>query len=135
MAILKFNYIRKSKTSKIQARKTLAYNEADKEEDKRILFDKNGPLTEEEALLRIDEAAPNVLFFRLMLSPDGKTENKEKNLDLWQLADDLVAWLEKKLERDIPYIGAVHNNTNTPHVHTILLVERFGREKPITVPI
>jgi hypothetical protein len=42
MAVLKFNYIKRSKTSKIQARKTLAYNEADKEENKRILFDKMG---------------------------------------------------------------------------------------------
>jgi hypothetical protein len=71
----------------------------------------------------------------MMLSPDVKTENKEKDLDLWELTDKLVMWLEKKLGRDIPYIGAVHNNTENPHVHTILLVERFGREKPITVPV
>src|SRR4051794_19139457 len=123
MPYLDLNYIRRRGTAaKQEARETLGYNHnrpgSDNEEEGRILFGTNGvPLTEEEALKLIDGASKQTLFWRMILSPDPNRENKDKILDLQQLTDDLAKYLKVELQRPIPYIGVVHNNTNIPHVH------------------
>src|SRR3954469_8695294 len=136
MPFLKLKYIHRGKSSKTKAKKALGYNCDKKKEEGRILFDQNGkPMTEEEALAKIVAAPKNVLFWKMILSPDVKTENIEKSLDLWLLTEKLVEYLKTKLNRDIPLIGAVHNNTDNPHVHAILLIERHGWEMLITRPM
>ena len=137
MPYLDLSYIHRGKTAKQEARETLGYNHnrpgSDNEEEERILFGEDGvPLTEEEAEELIKNASKNTLFWKMILSPDPNSENKEKLLDLQQLTGDLVNYLKKELKRPVPYIGVVHNNTDIPHVHAILLIERFGREMLIT---
>jgi hypothetical protein len=71
----------------------------------------------------------------MILNPDPKTEDKDKTTDLWKLTKELVQWLEQTLEREIPFIAAEHDDhTDLKHIHAILLIERFGRKKMITVP-
>jgi hypothetical protein len=138
MPYLDLNYIRRGKAAKREARETLGYNHNrpgsdNEEEEGRILFGTDGiPMSEEKALELIENASKQTLFWRMKLSPDPNSENKDKLLDLQQLTDDLVSYLKKELKRPVPYIGVVHNNTNIPHVHAILLIERFGREMLIT---
>ena len=130
-----FNYIPHNKFARKAAKETLGYNETRKGKDgediERKLFGNTGPLTKEQAEWLIEHAAKNTYFFRWILSPDPNGENGEKNLDLWQLARDGVAWLEERLHRhgEIQLIGAEHNDhTGIPHIHAILLIERRGRE-------
>src|SRR4051812_43660206 len=136
MPFLKLKYIHWGKNSKTKAENALGYNCDKKKEEGRILFDQNGkPMTEEEAIAKIVMAPKNVLFWKMILSPDVKTENIGKTLDLWILTKKLVEYLKTKLNRDIPLIGAVHNNTDNPHVHALLLIERHGWEMLITKPM
>jgi hypothetical protein len=138
MPYLDLSYIHRGKTAKREAHETLGYNHnrpgSDNEEGEgRILFGTDGkPMSEKEALELIENASKNTLFWKMILSPDPNSENKDKLLDLQQLTDDLVRYLKKELKRPIPYIGVVHNNTDIPHVHAIILIERFGREMLIT---
>ena len=133
MAVVKLNYIPRGKTAKAQAKETLGYNGTrpgkDAEEIDRKLFGHGGEYTSDQALQMIDEAPANTLFFRMMSSTDPKIENKDKNLDLRLHTTQLVEWLEGRLNREIPFIGAEHNDhTDIPHVHAILLIPRRGRE-------
>ncbi len=131
-----FNYIPPGKQAKNIAKASLGYignrPGKDLEEAARILFGNIGTLTKEQAEQLIDEAPKNTYFFRLIISPDPKSENKQKNLNLWQLTRQIVQYLEEKLEREIPLIAAEHKNTDIPHVHAMLLIERRGREMLIT---
>ncbi|MFL5253057.1 MAG: hypothetical protein ACJ8AI_09200 [Rhodopila sp.] len=130
-----FNYIPHNKAARKAAKATLGYNETRKGKDgediERKLFGNTGPLIKEQAEWLIEHASKNTYFFRWILSPDPNGENGEKDLDLWQLARDGVAWLEERLKRQggIQLIGAEHNDhTGIPHIHAILLIERRGRE-------
>jgi ribosomal protein L35 len=127
-------------TAKDQAKEAVGYNAhrvgKEKEKMDRELLGHDGKLTEEQVLKMIDDAPKNMLFWLMILSPDPNRENKDKNVNLWQLTKKLVEWLEVKLDREIPFILAEHNDhTNIAHTHVILLIERYGREKPITVPV
>src|SRR5687767_5073735 len=133
MAVVKLNFIPRGKTAKAQAKETLGYNGRrpgrDEEEIDRKLFGHGGEYTSDQALQMIDDAPANTYFFRIMVSPDPNTENKDKNLDLRLLTTQLVEWLEVRLSREIPFIGAEHNDhTNIPHIHSIAFIQRRGRE-------
>jgi hypothetical protein len=81
----------------------------------------------------------------MIISPDPEKEDKEKDLDLWELTKETVRWLEQHLgkdgiPRDIPFIAAEHNDhgnllpDGTPrrHIHALMLIQRKGREMLIT---
>ena len=128
------NYIRPGKNLKKRVMRSFGYIArragVDGEKIDRILFGHGGPLTQEQAERLIVEAPRNTYYWRFKISPDIAEENKGKNLDLWDLTQKTVEFLEKRLGREnIPFIGAEHNDhTRIPHVHAILLIQRHGRE-------
>ena len=133
MAVVILNFIPRGKTAKAQAKETLGYNGTrpgmEEEEIDRQLFGHGGEYTSDQALQMIDEAPANTYFFRMIVSPDPNTENKDKNLDLRLLTTQMVEWLEGRLNRQIPFIGAEHNDhTDIPHIHSIAFIQRRGRE-------
>jgi hypothetical protein len=138
------NYIPRGPKAKASARHFLGYigERPGKDEEKanRLLFGNIGTYTKEQAEELLQTASQNTYFWRLILSPDPNTEDKDKTLDLWDLTREAVSFLEKKLERnglprDIPFIGAEHEHTDIRHIHAVLLIKRFGREKLITPEI
>ena len=133
MAIDKLNYVKPGKHAKAIALKTLKYIGKDKEETPRILFGHDGELTREQAEEMIKNAPKNTYFWRLILSPDRKTENIEKKLNLRKLTKEFIEFLEVRLNYpDIPFIAAEHKNTDNPHTHTLFFLQRRGRELMIT---
>src|SRR5689334_6835415 len=115
MAIDKFNYVKPGKFSKLIALGSLDYFLRDKEETPRVPFGHDGKFTREQAEEIINNAPKDTYFFRLILSPDIKTENFGKKLDLWELTKDVVEFLEVRLNRpNITFIAAQHNNTKNP---------------------
>src|SRR5687768_16324853 len=100
MAVVVLNFIPKGKTAKAEAKETLGYNGTrpgkEEEEIDRKLFGHGGEYASEQALQMIDEAPANTYFFRMIVSPDPNTENKDKNLDLRLLTTQMVEWLEDR---------------------------------------
>jgi hypothetical protein len=138
MAVVVLNFIPRGKTAKAEALETLGYNGTrpgrEEEEIDRKLFGHGGEYTSEQALQMIDEAPANTYFFRMIVSPDPNSENKDRNLDLRLITTQLVEWLEGRLNREIPFIGSEHNDhTDIPHIHSIALIQRRGREMLIDV--
>jgi predicted RNA-binding Zn-ribbon protein involved in translation (DUF1610 family) len=107
----------------------------------RLLFGHGGTFTPEQVDEMLRTAPKNTYFWRLIISPDPKTENLDRDLDLWDLTREAVRWLEHRLgtdgtPREIPFIAAEHtDHSNTPHVQGILLIKRQGREMLITQEI
>src|SRR3982751_5611421 len=99
MAIDKLNYIKPGKHVKAIALKTLVYIGKDKEETPRILFGHDGPYTKEQDEKMIINAPKNTYFWRLILSPDRKTENINKTLNLKRLTKEFIEFLEVRLNR------------------------------------
>ena len=136
------NYIKRGKGIRQKAKASLGYigTRPGKDGEKlvRELFGRFGTYTPEEVARLIDEAPGNTLFWRFKLNPDPVLENPEKILDLRQLTRDALAWLEerlgtKELPRSLPFVAAIHDDhTALAHVHGIFLMERKGRERPIT---
>jgi hypothetical protein len=133
MAVVKLKYIPRGKEARAEAKATLGYNARrpgqEAEQVERKLFGHGGVLTPEQTDRMIDEAPNNTYFWKLIISPDPKSENPDKNLDLRQLTTEMIEWLEARLDREIPFIGAEHDDhTGIPHIHAIALIERRGRE-------
>jgi hypothetical protein len=138
-------YIHRSAQMRTQAKKHLGYIETrhgkDYEIMERPLFGKGGRYSPEQATKIIDNAPGNTLFWKMILNPDPVLENPEKLLDLRQLTNDAVRWLEFRIgiegqARNLPYIGAIHDDhTQLAHIHAVVLMSRLGRERPITPQI
>lgn len=139
------NYIHRTKTMRVQAKKHLGYIGERPGKDKadiiRSLFGKAGKFTKEQVEKMIEDAPDNTLFWRLKLNPDPVLENPEKILNLEELTRDAVSWLEERIgkndtPRNIPFVGAIHDDhTPLAHMHAILFIQRQGREKPIYVSV
>jgi hypothetical protein len=138
VAFVKTSFIPPGKSAKARARAALQYEGTrpgkNGEEIIRTLFGHDGPLTEEQAEQMIEEAVKNTYFWSLIVSPDPNgAENANRLLSLRKLSKDLVRFLELRLKRPIEFIAAEHNDhTDIPHVHALLLIERYGREMLIT---
>jgi hypothetical protein len=71
----------------------------------------------------IDRAKGNTTFFRLVISPDRKKEDQDKRLDLKTLTENTMMLLQDKFpHQTIPFVAAIHTNTDNRHIHILALV-------------
>src|SRR4051812_39965399 len=129
MAIVKLNYLRNR--GKIKA--ALGYDahrvSRDKEKMSRVFFGYGGVIDEDQAYRMIDNAKKGTLLFRIIISPDPRTEDTQKDLDLWQIARQTMLCLEERLKNEVQFIAAEHNDhTDIRHIHAVVLLR--GRVNP-----
>ncbi len=80
-------------------------------------------MTRSAAYSLIDETKKGTRFFRFVISPDPKLEDREKDLNLWEITTKTMLGLEESLKQTIQFVGAVHNDHATyRHVHVIALI-------------
>lgn len=128
--VIRFNYIQHSYKAKQKAKASLLYNDR---KEKLRLFNMDGGIDHALAETEIDLTAKNIYFFRMMISPDKQTENVDNTLDMEMFTKEAVLWLEERIGREIPFLSAVHTDTDNRHTHSILFIARKGRaDKPIT---
>ncbi len=71
----------------------------------------------------IDETKKETKFFRFVISPDPKLEDREKDLNLWEITTKTMLGLEESLSQTIQFVGAVHNDhAQNRHVHVIACI-------------
>jgi hypothetical protein len=112
------------------AKRTVRYitHRCGKEKQKvtRQIFGIDGELEKHHAYQMIDEAQKGTVFFRIVISPDPKKEDKNRDLYLWQITEQTMLKLEERLQKQIQYAAAEHNDhTDIRHVH--LLASLKGR--------
>jgi hypothetical protein len=68
----------------------------------------------------IDDAQKGSVFFRIVISLDGKQEDTRKDLYLWQITEQTMLTLEERLKSHIPFTATEHNDhTGNRHVHLL----------------
>jgi predicted Zn-ribbon and HTH transcriptional regulator len=96
----------------------------------RLIFTNTGLADKQEFDRQVASAGRGTVFFKFMISPDPRSEDTNKDLDLPHITRRTIRKLEKAVERRLFFVAAVHND-HTPlrHVHGIFLVRgRLSKE-------
>lgn len=124
MAIFKANYVKRGKTAKALTKASVRYMQhrpgKDGERIARDLFGSDGVMERDEAYQMIDEAAKGSFFYRFVLSPDPKKEDRNHDLDMRDIARQTILALEERLGTSILWVGAIHDD-HAPHLHAHLI--------------
>jgi hypothetical protein len=93
------------------------------EKVKRELFGIDGIMDRQQAYRMIDEAEKGTAYFRLVISPDPTKEDTERDLHLAELTRQTMLTLEERLQKEVPYAAAEHDDhTDKRHVHVLAMV-------------
>ena len=85
MAIVKGKYTKQPKRIKASVRYIAHRRGKDGEKISRTLFGFDGPMEKEQIYKMIDAMPKGTYFYRLIISTDPRTEDMQKDLDLWEL--------------------------------------------------
>jgi hypothetical protein len=86
----------------------------------RSLYTTDGEVSKLDAYQMIDEAQKGSVFFRIVISPDGKQEDTRRDLYLWQITEQTMLTLEERFNIHIPFAATEHNDhTGNRHVHLL----------------
>jgi hypothetical protein len=123
MAIVKANYVKSGKGEKERAKATVRYIQhrrgLDNQTITRTLFGREGEMDRQHAYRIIDEAGKGSLFYRFIISPDPKREDRNHDLDMRDITTQTIQALEDLIGRQEPiaWIAATHAD-HAPHLHS-----------------
>jgi len=123
MAIVKASYTKRSGGAKASIRYIAHRPGKDNEKTTRTLFGSDGLMGRYEAYRMIDEAEQGSLFYRIVMSPDPKQEDTEKDIFLREITERMMQRLEDRFQKHLQWVAAEHND-HAPHrhVHVIAIV-------------
>ncbi len=123
MAIVRASYTRNGRMAKASVRYIENRPGRDGAKLRRTLFQADGKVERKEVYTKIDQAARGSYFFRLVISPDPKREDSDKNLALRELTEKTIRSLEDRFQQPLPWVAAVHaDHAPHRHVHAIAIV-------------
>jgi hypothetical protein len=123
MAIVKASYTRRGGAAKASVRYIENRPGKDGARVVRTLFNADGKIERGEAYTMIDQADKNSYFFRLVISPDPRGEDSDKNLSLREITECTIQSLEDRLHQPLQWVAAVHaDHTDNRHIHAIAFV-------------
>jgi predicted NUDIX family phosphoesterase len=123
MAIVRAKYSKSKSRTKAHIRYIEHRAGREGEKVKRELFGIDGVMNRQQAYQMIDEVEKGTAYFRLVISPDPAQEDTEKDLHLQEIVQKTIQTLEERLEKEVPYIGAEHDDhTDQRHIHVVALV-------------
>jgi hypothetical protein len=123
MAIVKATYTKQKAGAKAAVRYIAHRPGKDGAKITRTLFGTDGGMTRAQAYRMIDAAKRDTYFYRLAISPDPIREDTHKDIHLWDITDQTMMHLAERLQTDVFYVAAEHND-HAPHrhVHVLALV-------------
>src|SRR3954469_9091701 len=136
MAIVKNNYVRRGKGQIDRIKASLRYITHRPGKDGarmyRELFGHDGVMDKDQAYRMFDEAQKGTIFFRLVISPDPKLEDKFRDIHMREIAKKTIQHLEEKLnlQGEIQFVAVIHNDhTWIRHIHAIVIIpHKLSRE-------
>src|SRR3954451_16584654 len=112
MAIVKANYVKRGRTAAARVKATVRYIThrpgREGEKSSRALFGWDGELSKEQVYRMIDSAPRGTIFYRIVVSPDPRAEDRYRDLTLPELTADTLLALEERLGRPVQFAAAVH---------------------------
>lgn len=123
MAIVKATYTRKARAAKAAARYIENRPGKDGTRVVRTLFTADGNVTRTAVYGMIDQAKKNSYFFRLVISPDPKSEDSGKNLSLREITERTIQSLEDRFQQPLQWVATIHaDHAEHRHIHAIAIV-------------
>src|SRR6266516_999370 len=123
MAIVKAIYSRKGWSAKASVRYIENRPGRDGARVVRTLFKADGKVERGEVYDMIDQAANGSYFFRLVISPDPKSEDSDRSLRLRELTEKTIKSLEDRFHQPLQWVAAIHaDHAEHRHVHAIAIV-------------
>ncbi len=122
MAVVKANYVKRGMGEKGRAKATVRYIQHRRGEGEqtitRTLFGREGALNRQETYRIIDEAPKGSFFYRFIISPDPKREDRNHDLDMRDISEQTIKALEDLIGRNEPieWIAATYSD-HAPHLH------------------
>jgi len=126
MAIVKASYTKSSGGAKASIRYIAHRPGKDNEKTARTLFGSDGLMGRYEAYRMIDEAEKGSLFYRIVMSPDPKQEDTEKDIFLREITERMMQSLEDRFQKHLQWVAAEHND-HAPHRHVHIVAIVPGR--------
>ncbi len=126
MAIVKAKYTANKGAAKANVRYIQNRRGKDGKKKQRTLFGHDSAMDREQAYEIIDEAKKGTKFYKIIISPDPKEEDTNKDLNMWELTAKTIQELEKRLHQEIQFAGVVHND-HKPHRHAHILALVQGK--------
>ena len=126
MAIVKVTYTRSRPKIKAHLRYIAHRPGLEGEKISRVLFDLHGLIDKDQAYQRIDEAIRGRIFFKVIVSPDPKREDRLKDLDLQHITRKTIRQLQAQLGRPVQLIATIHDD-HAPHRHVHGIVMMQGK--------
>jgi hypothetical protein len=126
MAIVKATYTKNSAGAKASIRYIEHRPGKDGEKITRTLFGWDGAMGRHQAYRMIDAAEKGSIFFRFVISPDPKQEDTGKDLYLREITEKTMLNLEERLQKQVHFVAAEHND-HAPHRHVHILAVVQGR--------
>jgi hypothetical protein len=129
--IVKANYVKRDKDDRNRAKATVRYitHRRDREGNKitRDLFGFDGSLSKDTAYRMIDDAPKKGrYYYRMVISPDPRRQDRYKDLDLRHLTISTMLKLEERYGKSIQFVAAIHDD-HAPHRHVHTLIILNGR--------
>lgn len=127
MAVVKANYVKKVKAEKRRAKATVRYIQhrpgKDNQKTIRTLFGRHGVMERIDAYQMIDNAKKSESIFRFVINMDPENEDKPRDLDMRQIAENTMLKLEEIVGRTILWTAAIHaDHTDKRHIHALAVV-------------
>src|SRR5205823_448669 len=118
MAIVKATYTRTGGSAKASVRYIENRPGKDGAKTQRTLFSAEGRVERMEAYTMIDQAAKGSYFYRLVISPDPKSEDSDKQLALRELTEQTMQRLEDRFQQPVQWVAVIHaDHAEHRHVH------------------
>lgn len=130
MAIVKVTYTRSRPKIKANLRYIAHRPGREGEKISRLLFDLHGIIDKDQAYHLIDETTRGRVYFKVILSPDPKREDRLKDLDLQHITRKTILKLQEQLGRPVQFFATIHDD-HAPHrhVHGIMMMQgKLSRE-------
>ena len=126
MAVVRANYTKQNGAAKANIRYIEHRSGKDGARIWRTLFGIDGQLSRQEAYQMIDAAEQGSVFFRFVISPDPKGEDKEHDLHLREVTERTMQTLEERLHKQVSWVAAQHDD-HAPHRHIHAVAVVNGR--------
>jgi ribosomal protein L37AE/L43A len=118
------NYTRSRKAIKATIRYITHRPGKDGEKTSRELFGYDGIVDKQQAYKMVDEAESGTIFFRIVISPDPRKEDRGKDLDLRDMTRQTILRLEERLKTQLTFLAVEHNDhTETRHIHSVVMIK------------
>ncbi len=120
MAIVKATYTKSAGGAKASIRYIEHRAGKDGEKVTRTLFGIDGLMGRWQAYRMIDEAERGSFFFRFVISPDPKGEDRERDLHLREITERTMNALEERVNTHVSWVAVEHDD-HAPHRHVHVL--------------